>query len=134
MIGQILKRYFLLNKRLFKKYSFLVILCLVPGLVGGMNLLSQEESGIVRIALCLKNPEDELAAGIVDELMEKDSVLSYVLCEEEEEARRLVIDYEVDSAWLFSENFKSDLQKAAADKRCEPVVTVVEREDNVPLR
>lgn len=134
MIGKIVKRYFLLNKRLFKKYSFLLILCMVPFLVGGMNLLSQEESGIVRIALCLKNSEDELAAGIVENLMEKDSVLSYVLCEDEEEARRQVTDYDADVAWIFSENFKSDLQKAAADKRCEPVVTVVEREDNVPLR
>ncbi|MDE7404773.1 MAG: hypothetical protein K2M81_06680, partial [Lachnospiraceae bacterium] len=93
MIGKIVKRYFLLNKRLFKKYSFLLILCMVPFLVGGMNLLSQEESGIVRIALCLKNPEDELAAGIVGNLMKKDSVLSYVLCEDEEEARRQVTDY-----------------------------------------
>lgn len=134
MIGKIVKRYFLLNKRLFKKYSFLLILCMVPFLVGGMNLLSQEESGIVRIALCLKNPEDELAAGIAENLMKKDSVLSYVLCGDEEEARRQVTDYEADVAWIFSENFKSDLQKAAADKRCEPVVTVVEREDNVPLR
>ncbi|MDE7403957.1 MAG: hypothetical protein K2M81_02500, partial [Lachnospiraceae bacterium] len=47
---------------------------------------------------------------------------------------RQVTDYEADVAWIFSENFQSDLQKASADKRCEPVVTVVEREDNVPLR
>lgn len=134
MIGQLVKRYFLLNKRLFKKYSFLLILCLVPFLVGGINILSQEESGIVRIALCLQNPKDELAAGIVDDLLEKDSVLSYVLCEDEEEARRLVTDYKVDTAWIFSDNFKKDLQKAAADKRCEAVVTVVEREENVPLK
>lgn len=134
MIGKMLKRYFLLNKRLLKKYSFLLILCLVPFLVGGMNYLSKEDSGIVRIALCMKNPKEELAAEIIDDLLKKDSVFSYVFCEDEEEARRMVTDYEADIAWIFSENFKSDLQKAAADKRCEPVVTVVEREDNVPLR
>ena len=134
MIGKLIRRYFLLNKRLFKKYSFLLILCLVPAMVGAMNIMSQEESGIVSIALCLKNPDDELAAGIIDEFMEKDSVFRYIFCDEEEEARRLVTNYEVDTAWIFSESFKKDLENAAADKRCEPVVTVVEREDNVPLR
>ena len=134
MIGKIAKWYFLLNKRLFKKYSFLLILLLVPFLVGGMHFLSQEESGIVTIALCLKNPKEELAVEIVNDLMKKDSAFRYVFCENEKEARRLVTDYEADLAWIFSENFKSDLQKAAANKRCEPVVTVVEREDNVPLR
>lgn len=134
MIGQMIKRYFLLNKRLFKKYSFLLILALVPFLVGGINLLSQEENGIVRIALCLKNPEDKLASGIVYELLGKDSILSYVLCEEEETAREMVLDFEADAAWIFSPDFEGDLERAAAHKRCEPVVTVVEREDNVTLR
>lgn len=134
MIGKIIKRYCLLNKRLFKKYSFLLILCLVPVMVGAMNIMSQEERGIVSIALCLKNPDDELAAGIIDEFMEKDSVFRYIFCDDEEEARRLVTDYEADTAWIFSGSFKEDLRNAAADKRCEPVVTVVVREDNVPLR
>lgn len=134
MTGRIIKWYFLLNKRLFKKYSFLLILCLVPLLVGGINIQSREESGIVRIALCMQDPEDELAAGIVKELMEKDSVLSYVLCEDEGEAREMLTDHEADAAWIFSSHLKEKLQKAAADKRCEAVVTVVEREDNVPLR
>ena len=33
MIVRFLTRYYLLNKRLFKKYSFLLILCMVPLLV-----------------------------------------------------------------------------------------------------
>lgn len=134
MTFRIIKWYYLLNKRLFKKLSFILILCLVPLLVGGMNILSREESGIVRIALCPKNPEDESAVKIIDELMSKDSVLRYVLCEDESEARRMVMNSDADAAWLFSENFQSKLQKAAAKKRCEPVVTVIEREDNVSLQ
>ena len=134
MISQIIKWYFLLNKRLLKKYSFWLILCMVPLLVEGVNVLSQEESGIVRIALCMQNPDDELAKGIVDRLMSEGSVLSYVLCEDEEKARAMVANYEVDTAWIFSGTFKEDLQKAAADTRCEAVVAVVEREDNVSLR
>lgn len=134
MIGKIIKRYFLLNKRLFKKYSFLLILCLVSIMVGTMNIMSREESGIVSIALCLENPEEELPAGIIDKLLEKNSAFRYIFCDDEEAARKLVTDYEVDTAWIFSKSFKEDLRNAAADKRCEPVVIVVQREDNVPLR
>ena len=55
MIKRMLTRYYLWNKRLFKKYSFLLILCMVPLLVGGIRLLAKEESGIARVVLCLPN-------------------------------------------------------------------------------
>lgn len=134
MISGIFKWYFLLNKRLLKKCSFLLILCLVPILTAGVNILSQENHGIVRIVLCMQNPQDELAAGIIDELMDKDSVLNYILCEDEKKAEKLVKDYEADAAWIFSPNFKAGLQRAASDKKCEAVVRVVEREDSVSLQ
>lgn len=122
--------YFLLNKRLFKKYSFLLILCMVPLFVAGMRIASQEESGIARIALCRSNPDDELSGEIVRQLMEKESILRYVLCETEEEARALVVGYEADAAWIFPEDLEGSLREAALSKHVEPVVKVVEREDN----
>lgn len=132
MIDRIMMWYFLLNKRLFKKMSFLLILCLVPIMVGGMRLVAQEESGIVRIALCMENPEDELSVSIVDELMnEGNDVIRYVLCEKEDEARKLVTEYEADAAWIFPEDLQKSLQETTHEKEIKPVVTVVQREDNV---
>ena len=125
--------YFLLNKRLFKKYSFILIFCLVPLLVGGLRLASQEETGIARIALSQINSEDEWSGEIINQLMESDSVLRYVLCETEEEAIGLVEEHEADAAWIFPENLKRNLQETALDNWIEPVVRVVEREDNVQL-
>lgn len=125
--------FFLINKRLFKKYSFILILCLVPLLVWGMKLAAREESGIARIALCMRNPEDELSAAIVERLMSDGSVLRYVVCETEESAREMVTDYNADAAWIFPEDLLLDLQATAAEKVIRPVVTVVEREDSVPL-
>lgn len=122
--------YFLLNKRFLKKYSFLLILCLVPLIVAGMRMASQEESGIVRIALCQSNPEDELSAKIVRQLTERDSILQYVLCETEEEARTLVETFEVDVAWIFPEDLEQSLRETALSKHVGPVVKVVEREDD----
>lgn len=125
--------YILLNKRLFRKWSFLLILCLVPLLVAGLRLAAQQDSGIVTIALCMRNPQDELSARIIEQLKGDDDVLRYVACETEEQARGLVEGFQADAAWIFPENLLSSLQVSASHKSVEPVVTVVEREDNVPL-
>lgn len=133
MIRRSMTRYYLLNKRLFKKYSFLLILGMVPLLAGGIRLLANEESGIARVALCLPDPDDELAKEVADDLMGKDAVLRYTLCDTEEEARRMVISDEADTAWIFPEDLAESLQAAAERKRIRPVVKVVERKDSVAL-
>ncbi len=133
MIKRILTRYYLLNKRLFKKYSFLLILCMVPLLVGGIRLLAREESGIARVVLCLPDPDDELAFQVAEELMGEEGILRYLFCEDEEEARRMVVENEADTAWIFSEDLRDRLWKTAAGKRIRPVVKVVERKESVSL-
>lgn len=133
MMRRIVTRYYLLNKRLFKKYSFLLILCMVPLLVGGIRMLAKEESGIARVALCLPNPDDALAGEVCEKLMKEDGILRYILCEKEEEARRMVMEDEADTAWIFAEDLAEGLRKAASKKRVSPVVKVVERKDSVSL-
>lgn len=110
-----------------------MILCIVPLLVTGMRLAAQQESGIVTIALCMRNPADELSAGIVKQLQGDSNVLRYVYCETEEAARGLVESFQADAAWIFPEDLSESLQASASRKMVKPVVTVVEREDNVPL-
>lgn len=133
MIRRMLTRYYLLNKRLFKKYSFLLILCMVPVLVGGIRLLSTEDSGIARVVLCLPNPEDELASRIAAELVSEKSILRYQFCESEEEARRMVVENKADTAWIFEEDLADSLWQTASKRRIGPVVKVVERKESVSL-
>lgn len=130
---QIAIRYFLLNKRLFKKYSFLFIICLVPLFVGGMRLAAQGESGIFRIALYLQNPTDRISAEIVKGFLEEEGILQYEMCQTEEEAAALVKNFQADAAWLFPENLEEAIRQAAAEKRTKPVVTMVEREETISL-
>ncbi len=133
MIRGMAVRYYLYNKRLFKKYSFLLILCMVPLLVGGIRLLAKEESGIATIVLCLTDGEDELAARAVGELTEEEGVLRYLRCDKEEVARQMVAEGEADAAWIFTGDLSGSLKEAAAKKRVRPVVQVVERKDSVSL-
>ncbi|MCR5604866.1 MAG: ABC transporter permease [Lachnospiraceae bacterium] len=151
----------LLNKRLFKKPSFVIILCMIPLVVFGLKLISKQESGIVRIALVDQAKDSaEAASGardIIDHLMDNDSVFLYSECVSEEEAlKQLEID-SIDAIWVFPKDYDERVaaftqglitEQAPADaekkgngkdrKRIagkgDNAVTVIEREDNVLLQ
>ena len=127
-----LVRFFLLQKRLLKKYSFLAILCLAPLLAAGISGLARETSGIATIALCVPE-KDPVAGEVADRLLAGEGVFRYFSCVEEAEARALVESGEADAAWLFSSNMEEELQKLAEKRRIRPLVTVVERQDSVFL-
>lgn len=132
---QIGVRFWLLNKRLFKTYSFLVILCLVPILVAGIRLGTREDSGIAKILLYLPNPEDEMAFQIASGLMEDNGVLYYELCDSEEEARKAVESFRADALWIFPEDMRQTLAETAVSGIGvkEGTVAVVQREDDVRM-
>lgn len=123
----------MLNKRLLKKISFLIILCSIPLLVLGVNLMAKQESGILRVILC-REDADDLSEKIVSQLLDMKSALSFVEVETEEEAIRLVQANKADAAWIFPEDFegvmKTYFQEGIWD---EPLIRVVEKEDNVML-
>ena len=125
-------RFYLLQKRLFKKYSFLVMLCLAPLLAAGVNGFTKEQSGIATIALCVPE-EDPVAGEVADRLLAGEGVFRYLSCVDEAEARALVESGEADAAWIFSGDMEKELQKLAEKRRVRPLVTVVERQDSVSL-
>lgn len=125
-------RFYLLQKRLLKKYSFLVMLCLAPLLAAGVSGFAKEQSGIATIALCVPK-EDPVAGEVADRLLTGEGVFRYLSCVDEAEARALVESGEADAAWIFSGDMEEELQKLAEKRRIRPLVTVVERQDSVPL-
>lgn len=127
-----LVRFFLLQKRLLKKNSFLVMLCLAPLFAAGISGFAKEQSGIATIALCVPE-EDPVAGEVADRLLAGEGVFHYLSCEEETEARALVESGEADAAWIFSGDMEEELQKLAEKRRVRPLVTVVERQDSVSL-
>lgn len=127
--------YYLLNKRLFKKRSFLILLLMVPLLVFGMRMVSKQDSGVVTIILCTSQSADGLSEELVEKLMTSESVIHYVTTDSKEEAYEAVQSGEVDAAWIFPENMQERMNAFVADFLKNPgVVTVVEREDNVSLQ
>ncbi len=132
MPGQMLTRFILLQKRLLKKGGFLLMLFLAPLLAAGVGRLSAESAGIATIALYL--PEgDTAAAEISERLLDGEGVMRYLPCGDGEEACLAVENGEADAAWIFSEDLTEEIGELAAKRRVRPVVTVVQRQDSVPL-
>ncbi|MCR5507353.1 MAG: ABC transporter permease [Lachnospiraceae bacterium] len=135
-----LKLFFLLNKRLLKKRSFIIILCLIPALVLGLKLVSERESGIVRIALV--NEGSREAGLIIDEMLERDSVFLFYEYDDEEPAKDALLDNRIDAVWVFPRDYEervsdvvlSIMGEGEGRKKTRRAVDVYEREDNVLLQ
>ena len=127
--------FLLLNKRMLKKPSFLVVLCCIPLLVWGVHVLAGQDSGIMKIVLCQESEEDGLVSEIISEITKQDSVLHFIHAHTAQEAKQLVQSGQADAAWIFRENLQDRIdQFTGSTFEKHPVVTIVAKEDNVALQ
>lgn len=124
----------LLNKRMLKKVSFLVLLCCIPLLVVGVNFMAKQESGMLKIVLCREKEEDALAQEIMTSLKTQGNMLQFVEVESTQEARNLVQSGQADAAWIFPKDLQGRIEAYLnGTLEEEGVVIVIEKEDNVAL-
>lgn len=131
------KLFLLLNKRLLRKPSFIIILCLIPVMVFSLKLVSERESGIVRVALV--NEGSNEAGRIIDGLMNKPSVFLFSVINNTEEAEEALYDNRVDAVWVFHKDHSESVSGFTKDlvmdtKGSKGAVEIIEREDNVLLQ
>ena len=103
--------YLLWNKRLFRKFGFIVILCLIPLMVVAMSLISTEESGAVTVALASGDDSDPIIRTLYAELRESEGVMHFPICESPEAAEDMVRRGEADAAWIFPEKTTEKLDR-----------------------
>lgn len=124
----------LLNKRLLKKLSFLVILCCIPVLVLGVRFMSKQESGMMHVVLCREEKEDAMADEVIRHLEEHGNLLHLLETDSETEAKQMVQSGQADAAWIFPEDLQSAIEEYLNGGRYEEgIITVIEKEDNVAL-
>lgn len=116
----------MLNKRLYKKLSFIIILVLIPLAVLTMTIIANEESGFVHIVLAQHDQSDKLATQITDELLNDDSLVRFTKVKNEKQAMEMVRNGVADEAWIFHSNTKDNLSEFATPKSdYSPAVTVI---------
>ncbi|MBP3435367.1 MAG: ABC transporter permease [Clostridia bacterium] len=126
--------FLLLNKRLYKKATFVILLLLIPLMILALNVVAQQDSGFVTIALAQDDPADAVSSEIVSKLISDQRVIRFVNCETSEAAQALVSARRADAAWVFPDAMQERLETFLKTRRNkEPVVTVFLREETVPL-
>lgn len=124
----------LLNKRLYKKLTFLLILMMIPVLVLGYGIIAQEESGILTIALAQEGA-DPLAESVMQDLKENTKLIRFVFCDSPDTARKMISDGKADGAWIFAEDMEAKVYKFVQDPaRKNSFVWIVEREASISLK
>lgn len=130
-----LTRWYLLNKRLFKKPVFVIILCLVPVLILSLNAVTAHSDGFVKIAVAAEDPADPTAQRLASMLTEGSSeIVQLTLCDTAEQAVENVRYGEAAGAWIIRDPIDERIHRlinGGADRVC---VRVVEREETVAMR
>lgn len=124
---------FLLNKRLYKKVTFVLILLMIPLLVFGYSFLARQESGVLTIALAQEG-KDDTATAIMQELKESTNLIRFLICEATDTAEQMVSDGKADAAWIFADELENRIYRFVSDpSKHNAFVRIVERESSVPL-
>ena len=130
---RLLKWFFLLNKRLYKKASFVAILCIIPIFAILFGAVARSDSGFLHIVLA-PSDDDALTNEIIDNLLSEDSIIRFSVADSPIKAINQVKQSKADAAWIFAPDAEEKLNFFVEGKRNgEKVVRVVIREQNVFL-
>ena len=128
-------RFLLLNKRLYKKPVFVIILALIPLLMFSFGIAAKGNSGLVRIALAQADKTDAFSGEIINGLLNRDGLIFFTESASPESAIDMVKSGKADAAWIFPDD---TLEKANvfAKKHSgnDYIVDVYQREQTIPLR
>ena len=91
----------MLNKRLYKKATFVVILCIIPIAAFSLSIVAKQESGFITVALAQEDNTDEISNKIIKDFMNDDSLINFVQYDSADEAYNAVKYGSADIAWLF---------------------------------
>ena len=131
---KLLMWFVLLNKRLYKKITYVGILLLIPVLVFLFALTAKDSGGIVKVVLAQEDPKDALAGQIIQELQKDSNVISFQEADPDD-AIALVSAGKADAAWIFPEDLAGCLKDYVyKEKNSDGFIRIVEREQTVPLR
>ena len=131
---KLVKWFLLLNKRLYKKITFLLILLLIPTLVLSYGALAKEDSGVMTIALAQEG-NDPLAQQIMEDLRDGTNLIRYVFCQSPEDAEKMVNDGKAEAAWIFADDLENRIYRFVnRPSKQTSFVRVIEQESTIPMK
>ena len=131
--------YWLLTKRLFKKWSFWLLLLAVPLLVLGMRGIAAQKASVLTMVFFAEPSEDGLGAEIARQLEASDGLICYERCTSEEQLRDRVAYGKADGGYVIPAELSALVREYVDGKRQAlpydgHLILFVAREDNIALK
>ena len=126
--------FWLLNKRLYKKPAFVIILCIIPLCILAFSIAARGDSGFLHIGIAQTDPTDEASSNVIDKLLSEKSMIRYTVFDTPENATEAVINGKTDAAWILPDGLEKKMNDFADSFSNDKFVTVIERETNILLR
>lgn len=130
---KLLKWLLMLNKRLYKKTAFVVILALIPIFVLAFSFVAERDSGFLNIILVRTDSSDAVSSQVVNELLSEDSIINFTESSSTDEALDAVKTGRADEVWIFPADTQEKINQFA-QTNSDSVITIVAREQTVFLR
>lgn len=128
----ILKWFWFLNKRLYRKPAFLILMAVVPVCVLVLSFAAARDSGFLHIALGQEDLQDPISSEIVAALQQENTLIRFTVTDSAAAAQKMVRTGQADVAWIFPGDMQQKIDTFLGNKtRRNAVVRVVERETTV---
>ena len=129
---RLLKWFYMLAKRLYKKAAFVMLMVLLIAAVIVFTISSKSDSGFLRIALAEEEQGGKISSDIIEELLNEDSMILFTRYDSPAAAIDSVAGGSADAAWIFPANMGDTVGDYSLLKG--DTVKVVERQQNVITR
>ena len=132
---RLFKWFLMLNKRLYKKATFVIILCIIPIAALALSIAAGQDSGFVTVALAREDKADKISGEITEKLLSDDSLVMFVEYDSPKDAYDAVKYGSADAAWIFPSDIEEKVNAFSVSlSDSDSAVTVIEREESVALR
>ena len=98
------KWFYFLSKRLYKKWMFIVLICLIPVSIAALKLASTQEKGFVQIGVV--NLAEDMGDKILDNLRDGKGIINYIVYSKEDVAKEDLQANKLDAVWILPENME----------------------------
>ncbi|HAN50480.1 MAG TPA: hypothetical protein DCP96_02120 [Lachnospiraceae bacterium] len=124
---------YLQNKRLFHKWTFLVVLLILPLFIWMIRGLSKDSASVFRVDY-YSSQDIALVKSIVKGFDEYKDIIVFRRADSQEQAKLDVESGRCDAAWIFADDIEDKVKAMVEDRQLDSVVEIYQREDGLLLR
>lgn len=129
----LLKWFYALSKRLYKKWLFLVLILLIPLSASALKAASAHSKGFSQIAIV--NYSSGVGEKITKSLLDNDGIINFIRYKDEKTAREDLVKNRLDAVWILPKDLENRLAAFVREPDGDNyAVYIIEAQDSVKNR